>query len=98
MCDLLFIVVRDDLMEYFTNTLEQLIKKPSINYLIYEERTIDKERAYVSTLQQKFTFKSLKIKEEWMKDANGTSDGEFAGLSDIFNEDPPLELYLVEQK
>lgn len=98
MCDLLFIVVRDDLMEYFTFTLETLIKKESINYLIYEERTIDKERAYISQLQQKFNLKSLEIKEEWMKDANGVSDGEFAGLSDIFNEDPPLELYLIEPK
>lgn len=67
MCDLLYIVVRDDLQDYFKKTLHLLIKN-SDNYLVYEERVIDKEQLFINELKKDFLFNTIPIKEEWMID------------------------------
>lgn len=67
MCDLLYIVVRDDLQDYFKKTLHLLIKN-SENFLVYEERVIDKEQLFINELKKDFIFNTIPIKEEWMID------------------------------
>lgn len=105
MCDLLYIVVRDDLQDYFKKTLHLLIKN-SDNYLVYEERVIDKEQLFINELKKDFLFNTIPIKEEWMidvfyyiiKQTKSKSEGEFSGLSDMFEEYPQLNLYKISKK
>ena len=97
MSDLLFIAIRDNIEHALLNVCLAITPTSSCELIFcFEERIIERERAFMSKLGEYFHIDEVEISDSMLeacsRDESGAEE-ETNGFTDIFYEPPPMKLY-----
>jgi predicted nicotinamide N-methyase len=96
--DLVFIAVRDSIMNEFINTIIQLAKPQTQMLLIYEERILQGEAEFLDKLKEYFDFKIFELDSELLEWLESTTDDDDGGMGELFYEKPDIKIFLCKLK
>ena len=102
--DLVFIAVRDSIMDEFINTILQIVKSPKTKMLlIYEERILEGEEEFLNILKRYFTLKMIELDTElldWLDNpSNSINDDDDEGsIGGLFYEKPGIKIFICSLK
>ena len=102
--DLVFIAVRDSIMDEFINTILQIVKSPKTKMLlIYEERILEGEEEFLNILKRYFTLKMIELDTElldWLDNPSNSSndDDDEGGIGGLFYEKPGIKIFICSLK
>jgi len=96
-CDLLFIAIRDGLIDELEKTLLEMVQNNKIVIFIYEERLTDKEQLFIDGLTQR-TNPKTKVSEipQNSYDITEYQNSHEESLCDIFDLPPSIRMYQLE--
>ncbi len=97
--DLVFIAVRDSIMNEFIDTIMQLAKPQTQMLLIYEERILQGEAEFLDQLKEYFDFEIFELDTELLEWLENSTDGDDdAGIGSLFYEKPDIKIFLCKLK
>ena len=94
--DLVFIAVRDSIMDELLDTILRLAKKTSQVLLIYEERILEGEEEFVDKFKAHFNIENIPLDKDlldWLED-----DEDDEGMGGLFYEKPAIRIMMCTLK
>ena len=95
--DLVFIAVRDSIMDELIHTLLQIVTSPSTKILlIYEERILEGEEEFLNKLKLHFVCDKIALSNdllEWLD-----NDGDGSEIGNLFYERPAIQIFVCTLK
>jgi predicted nicotinamide N-methyase len=94
-CDLLFIAVRDGLLEELASTLKQLVSKKTSVLFCFEERISRKEKKFMEDIA---TCLRVQVIPKAEMDLSVCQDADDESGLGLFYEPPEIHMYLLQEK